>query len=626
MADGAAGEESTKAKVLVVDDVEDNRDLLVRRLGRKGYDASAVPDGPSALDAIETGEYDVILLDVMMPGMSGVEVLERIREDHTKTALPVIMATAKSDSQDVVLALSKGANDYVTKPIDFPILLARLESHLATRRDMLSAAQSQPRAAAIDADGGVLAPGTKIDERYEILEPLGSGGFAVVYKAKQLSTDRVVAFKCLRPERTKLQTSQTELKRFEREMKVIGQLEHPNIVRLIDSGTIPVKASGEWVEGPGIDGSGSDPSLARTVAHKSGQSGTRPSKVGEGEAEELKVPYIVMEYVEGRSLAELIEAEGRLPAQRAVDLLLPVLGALAVAHDEGIVHRDVKPHNVLLQEGKKEGELEPKVLDFGIAKLADPRAQQLTVTDGFLGTPEYMSPEQAQGAKDLDERADQFSLGAMLYETLTGVRPYRSDSLISLVRAVAMADFPSPRELCDDIDERLEAVLLKAMSRDREQRYASVEMFGRALLSFGSGQARLKWEAQFGAVDEPEEQAFEAPSPAVRGSADTLDPEAEPLAGVDPDETPDDADGVDDDAGDRGPRSDDEDDEDARVDLEDGDDERDDGPRSTALETPHAKASDAPAPSPAADESRWILTVAVVLGVAIVIALIAMLE
>jgi DNA-binding response OmpR family regulator len=118
-------------RLLVVDDNDDNRNLLSRRLRSRGYEVDIAEDGPAALKACETVPYDAILLDVMMPGMSGMEVLEKLRKKHGKTELAVIMATAKTDTFSVVDALKRGANDYVTKPIDLPVLIARLETHLA---------------------------------------------------------------------------------------------------------------------------------------------------------------------------------------------------------------------------------------------------------------------------------------------------------------------------------------------------------------------------------------------------------------------------------------------------------------------------------------------------------------
>ena len=125
---------ATEASVLVVDDNEDNRDMLSRRLKKQGYSVAVAEDGHKALEMIGGEKFDLILLDIMMPGISGMEVLKKLRENFTVADLPVIMATAKDQSEDIVAALRLGANDYVTKPLDFPVVLARVQTQLALKR------------------------------------------------------------------------------------------------------------------------------------------------------------------------------------------------------------------------------------------------------------------------------------------------------------------------------------------------------------------------------------------------------------------------------------------------------------------------------------------------------------
>lgn len=211
----------TSRRVLVVDDNDDNRDLFVRRLRRKGFEVVAKADGPSALACLEKESFDGVILDWMMPTMSGLEVLDAIRERYTKVQLPVLMATAKRESEAIVEALAHGANDHVSKPIDFPVLIARLETQLSVKHE--SASSSSP---VIDMREGV-PPGTVLDGRYEIGEQIGEGGFAAVYRAKQLSTGQRVAFKLLLPHRLRRARADVEVARFLREMKVIAELEHP---------------------------------------------------------------------------------------------------------------------------------------------------------------------------------------------------------------------------------------------------------------------------------------------------------------------------------------------------------------------------------------------------------------
>ncbi len=547
-----------KARVLVVDDNEDNRDMLSRRLRRKGYECPTAPDGQSALSRIAEGDIDLVLLDVMMPGMSGVECLKKIREDHAKTRLPVIMATAKTDSKSVVEALAGGANDYVTKPIDFPVLLARLESQLSIREETAEAARPS-----IDVSGGI-DTGTVIDDRYEILGMVGHGGFAAVYRAKQLSTGQTVAFKCLSAERVVRDPSTVEVRRFVQEMNAIGKIDHPNVVRLIDSGRIRcapgsvVTAGGGWSEFVGGNPDQVGPTVAKTPTADRRKllemedtnepvSGPRQSSVEVLPPREIELPFIVMEYLEGKTLAGVISKRESLSCEEAVDLMLPILSALSAAHDEGIVHRDVKPANIFLVENKK-GDIVPKVLDFGIAKLVE-RTEELTVDDSFIGTPEYMSPEQGRGERDLDPRADQFSVAAILYHCITGRKLYTATSLIGLVRKVSEGDYRPPSDLVDDpLPEGFEDVLLRALDVDRTRRFSSVVSFGKALLPFASERARREWQDRFDTPTDPPPPERprlittpETPRPRVDATAPTQAPprmsNASAAVAFDPDTT-----------------------------------------------------------------------------------------
>ncbi|MEM9192885.1 MAG: response regulator [Myxococcota bacterium] len=479
-------ENETKPRVLVVDDHEMNRDMLARRLLRRGYEVVAVEGGAEALQALESDPYDLVLLDLMMPEVSGIDVLRELRKTRSKAELPVVMTTAKTESSEVVKALGAGANDYVTKPIDFPVLVARVESHLAIRE-----ASVRP-VVAVPASGDIL-PETVIDERYKIHEVAGEGGFAIVYRATQLSTGQTVAFKCMRPERTRLKNSASELLRFEQEMKAIRAIQHPNVVRLIDSGMIPVQVKvsvgAGWSEGPGVDGAEPDPSEAPTrAAEATSTRGATSGPAGE-------TPYLVMEYLDGETLQQRFDREGPLAVVAAVDLLVPVLSALSAAHQSGVIHRDVKPQNVVLTV--EDGDEVPKVLDFGVAKYADPGQAPITVHEAMMGTPEYMAPEQAEAFADLDARVDQFSAGAMLFHGLTGRRPYMGATFLELVRKVSRADYPKPSSLVSDIPPDLEAVVLRAMAKDRDDRFSSVETFANALLPFASDPVRQRWQQRF---------------------------------------------------------------------------------------------------------------------------------
>ncbi|MEP7175945.1 MAG: protein kinase [Gemmatimonadales bacterium] len=259
--------------------------------------------------------------------------------------------------------------------------------------------------------------------RYHFEREVGRGGMATVYLAQDLKHRRPVAVKVLHPQLA----ANVGSERFLREIEIAAGLNHPHILTLIDSGS----ANG--------------------------------------------LLYYVMPFVEGESLRGRMTREGRLPVGEAVGLTRRVAGALAYAHARGVVHRDVKPENVMLHEG------EAMVTDFGIAKALSEGSESLTQTGMSLGTPAYMSPEQASGDHVIDGRSDIYSLGCMLYEMLTGEPPFTGPT----VQAVIVKRFtenPRPiRGLRPDVPEEVEAALLRALARAPGERFAAAAQFAQAL-------------------------------------------------------------------------------------------------------------------------------------------------
>ena len=256
--------------------------------------------------------------------------------------------------------------------------------------------------------------GKRLDGRYEIQEIIGVGGMAVVYKAYDNIDDRIVAVKILKEEF--LQNEEFR-RRFKNESKAIAVLSHPNIVKVYD--------------------------------------------VSFGD----RLQYIVMEYVEGITLKEYIEQQKVINWKEAVHFVTQILRALQHAHDKGIVHRDIKPQNImLLQNGNI------KVTDFGIARFS--RSETRTMTESAIGSVHYISPEQARG-EITDDKADLYSVGVVLYEMLTGQLPFQSDSAVSVAIMQLQSDPKSPRELNDQIPVGLEQITMKAMQKDVRDRYQS---------------------------------------------------------------------------------------------------------------------------------------------------------
>ncbi len=256
---------------------------------------------------------------------------------------------------------------------------------------------------------------------YRLVERLGQGGMATVYKAYEAALGRYVAVKVL-PQFFARDPS--FMRRFQREAKAVAQLSHPNIVPI----------------------------------HTYGEHGN--------------ITYIVMQYIEGgtlkRSRGNVLEPES------ALELLLPVVRALGYAHQRGIVHRDVKPSNILLTEGSW-----PMLADFGLAQMAE-ASVQLTGTGVGVGTPMYMSPEQGQGT-DVDQRTDIYSMGIVLYELLTGDVPFRADTPMAVVIKHMTAPMPPPRQVNPDIPEELEGIILKATAKEPEDRFLNAEEMAQAM-------------------------------------------------------------------------------------------------------------------------------------------------
>lgn len=251
--------------------------------------------------------------------------------------------------------------------------------------------------------------------RYEIEHLVGEGATAVVYRAHDPAIGRTVAVKVLKTEHG---VDEDYLARFQREAKSAGAISHPNIVTIYDVGRV----------------------------------GDRP--------------YITMEYLNEKSLAEIMASEERLPAKRIVSIGMQLAMALDYAHANGIVHRDVKPENILVLNG---GET-VKLTDFGIAHLEHRDDVQRTHAGTVLGTPRYMSPEQATGC-DIDGRSDLFSLGAILYELLTGRRAFDSHNLALLMLQIVQQDPPAIAELAPAVPENLQRAVVKLLAKRPEQRF-----------------------------------------------------------------------------------------------------------------------------------------------------------
>ncbi|WP_437947078.1 serine/threonine-protein kinase [Sorangium sp. So ce296] len=294
-----------------------------------------------------------------------------------------------------------------------------------------------------------IAPGDVLLGKYRVESVLGRGAMGLVVAARHLALDDRVAIKVLLPRYVQ---DPEILQRFLREGRAAVRIRSPHVVRVADVGTL-----------------------------------------------ENGAPYMVMDHLEGKDLAAVLAESGPLSIPLAVDLVLQACEALAEAHAQGIVHRDVKPSNLFLTRNA-DGSPCVKVLDFGISKMSHAEDHALTRVGGVLGSPLYMSPEQLRSASDVDGRADIYSLGVVLFQLLTGRTPFVALELAQLVYLVTQGEPQRPRALRPDLPEPLEQAILTAIARDRDRRFPTAADFALALVPFAPPHLRAAAERLFGAL------------------------------------------------------------------------------------------------------------------------------
>jgi serine/threonine-protein kinase len=298
-------------------------------------------------------------------------------------------------------------------------------------------------------DPGV-KPGEVLAGKYRVERILGVGGMGVVVSAHHVQLDEKVALKFLLPDALR---NAEALARFEREARAAVKIKSEHVARVTDVG-----------------------------------------KLDNGS------PYMVMEFLEGGDLSQLLQKQGPLPVEQAVDFVMQASEAIAEAHSLGIVHRDLKPSNLFCIR-RRDGGLSVKVLDFGISKLTEggvagsgSRDMSMTKTTAIVGSPVYMSPEQMQSSKGVDVRTDIWALGVILFELVTGQVPFDGDTVTELAIHVATKPTPSLALLRAGLPAGLEPVISRCLEKSRDRRYQNVSELAAALVAFGTKQARTSLE------------------------------------------------------------------------------------------------------------------------------------
>lgn len=492
--DGAAAHPAVQpATILVVDDQEDNRAVLDRRLRRQGHTVECAAGGHAALARLRDQPFDLVLLDVLMPDLDGLAVLQRIKADPATRDIPVIMISALDDVASVVRCIERGAEDHLPKPFDPVLLRARIGACLEKKRlrdvelvylreveRVIQAATAVEAGTYVSGDLAAVAhrgdelgrlarvfdamadhvrarearlkdqvealrqeiagatrsthseglreaptlpSGEVFAGRYEIHGEIGSGGMGMVYRAHDRQLNEQVAIKTLRAE---LLLDPGVLERFKSEIRLARHISNKHVVRTHDIG------------------------------------------------EHNGVYYLTMEYVEGITVRSLLDTRGRLGVAPTLAIASQLAQSLAAAHEQGVIHRDIKPQNLLLDAN---GVL--KVMDFGVARLQGHKTH-LTEVGTLVGTPSYMAPEQLL-SEDFDERADLYSAGVVLFECLTGRLPFEGTTIMSIIAHVMRDEAPAPSSLNGDVPAAVSALVLRLLAKEPGGRPASAAELVRLL-------------------------------------------------------------------------------------------------------------------------------------------------
>lgn len=409
-------------RILVVDDSRELRTVLSAQLRKLGFEVQVAINGIDGLEKAAQFKPNIIIMDIMMPQMDGLTATKKIREDPDLLHTPIILLSALGEEGDVVEGIDAGADEYLVKPFRQGELAAKVrillrKSNSAARKldettvQGFEAVEDNEAVRRFKETGQVVS---KDFAGFTILDKLGQGGTSTVYRAMEPIGLKPVALKIISPFAA---VKEGFLKRLHRSNGISVKLQHPNVVRTFTMG------------------------------------------------EYKGVHFMVQELVEGKALDAFLQ-EGATPIteEEARTYMAQIADGIDYLDGRGLIHRDIKPGNIYVSNSGN-----AKLGDFGLSRLSEDVGQ--TAEGYLLGTPHYISPEQANGAKDLDSRADLYSLGATFYHLLAGEPVHPGDNLQQVVLAHLTKDPEPLRDTAPSVDAAFAAIIDKLIQREREDRY-----------------------------------------------------------------------------------------------------------------------------------------------------------
>jgi DNA-binding response OmpR family regulator len=416
-------------RILIADDSRELRTVLSTQLRKLGFDVQVAVDGQDALERARTFRPTLIIMDIMMPKLSGLQATKRMRDDKDLSSTPIILMSQLGEEQAVVEGIQAGADEYLVKPFRQAELASRVRILLrkasGTQKKLdettvqgLEAAEDNDAVRRFKETGQIVS---KDFAGFTIIDKLGQGGTATVYRAMEPVNLKPVALKIISP------FAAVKEGFLKRSNEIAVRLVHPHIVRTYTMG------------------------------------------------EYQDVHFMVQELVEGVALDSYLHEEGgRLPEAGARRYMLHVAEALRYLEQQGLIHRDIKPGNIYIGQDDS-----AKLGDFGLSRLRDDLGQ--TAEGYLLGTPHYISPEQANGDKDIDTRSDLYSLGATFFHLLSGEPLFPGDNLQQVVLAHMTKDRRPLAELATDVSPPLCALIDKLVAREKQDRCQGADALIEAL-------------------------------------------------------------------------------------------------------------------------------------------------